>query len=239
MKFLLYGIIKQKPAPDDLLLLNGVENKPVIVIGQQDLLVVCSEVTSAAHAPDVTILKEYGMVIEAFHKKDTIIPMRYGCLFDNSEQIHLHLTENKKRYTTLLEELEGCVEMGIRFITETEKELTNKTPSYYKPTEPCTGRDYLMMKRKSYEQQIRMSEANRDLINRCNSSLAGYYKKCKNDTLDPAGVSLTDNPPLLSLYFLTPKSLLEGFISAFMAFSEKESLRSLLSGPWPPYNFAI
>ena len=239
MKFLLYGIIRQTPAPDDLLLLNGVENKPVVVIGRQDLFVVCSEVTTAAHAPDVTMLKEYGMVIEALYKKDTIIPMRYGCLFDNSEQIHLHLTENKKRYTTLLEELDGCVEMGIRFIPVKETEPAKDAPSHCKPTEPCTGKDYLMMKRKSYEQQTRMSEANRDLINRCNSSLAGYYKKCKNDTPDPAGLSLTDSPSLLSLYFLTPKSLLEGFIGAFRVFSEKEPVRSLLSGPWPPYNFAI
>jgi hypothetical protein len=218
--------------------MHGVDNKPVVVIGQNELFAVCSEVTATAHAPDINMLKKYGMVIEALYKKDTIIPMRYGCLLDNIEQIHLHLTENKQHYSSLLEELEGCVEMGIRFILAEATDLAKDASSYSKPAEPLTGRDYLMSKRKAYEQQNRMSEANRDLINRCNSSLAGYYKKCRNDTPDTEGLSLINSPHLLSLYFLTPMSLLEGFIDAFSAFSEKESVRSLLSGPWPPYNFA-
>ena len=43
--------------------------------------------------------------------------------------------------------------------------------------------------------------------------------------------------PLLSLYFLVDRAVVESFRQAFRRLSEAESARLLLSGPWPPYNF--
>lgn len=91
---------------------------------------------------------------------------------------------------------------------------------------------YLTARKAHYAHQDRWTEKYRQVSDRCLARLAGMFVKSKLEAPTPS-------LPLLSLYFLIPRSTVEPFRLAFRQLTETESARLLLSGPWPPYNFVI
>jgi hypothetical protein len=92
------------------------------------------------------------------------------------------------------------------------------------------GLTYLTARKAHYAHQDRWTDGYRQAADRCRAQFAGLFVKCKTEAPSP-------RLPLLSLYFLVPRPVVESFRQAFRHLSKTESARLLLSGPWPPYNF--
>ena len=115
MKYLLYCIFRspEYQMPETLL---GVDGQKVVIVGRNGLRAAISPVAQPVLTPDLSRLLAYKKVVESFHCDRTIIPMRFGSLFDEESQIIRLLEKQAEQYTSLLNELEGCVEIGIKVI---------------------------------------------------------------------------------------------------------------------------
>ena len=115
MKYLLYCIFRspEYQMPETLL---GVDGQKVVIVGRNGLRAAISPVAQPVLTPDLSRLLAYKKVVESFHCDRTIIPMRFGSLFDEESRIISLLEERSGQYTSLLNELEGCVEIGIKVI---------------------------------------------------------------------------------------------------------------------------
>jgi hypothetical protein len=169
--------------------------------------------------------------------------MRYGCVVEQESQVIEMLSAQGAHYEALLQELEGCVEMGLRVLLpsgpwaavipggpEGSREVTGSCPP-----DPAAGQDrlgltYLTARKAHYASQDRWTKEYRQAAERCQAQFAGLFVKCAAEAPSP-------RLPLLSLYFLVPAPAVESFRQAFRQLTETESARLLLSGPWPPYNF--
>jgi hypothetical protein len=69
-------------------------------------------------------------------KEPAVVPMRYGCFLNGMKAIRNALKERRRQYETLLVQLEGHVEMGIRILLS-EKEWRPRQ------AETMKGRDAL------------------------------------------------------------------------------------------------
>ena len=242
MKYLLYCIFQNR-SDFKRGTIVGFEGQPVSAIVANGLLAAFSGVADFNPNPEISQILAYHKVIESFHRCCTVIPIRYGCLFEEESQIRKLLEDRDGQYGRLLDELEGCVEMGIRALIPNSEVTTSahqlpisQLATHDRPT-LAPGHAFLATRKARYAQLEQPPEESRDLIERCRAAFAGLFLKFKLEC--PAFRTPTSvfRLPLLSLYFLVPRSSLEAFRKIFRQVSLKESARLLLTGPWPPYNF--
>jgi hypothetical protein len=231
VSYLLYGIVKDPPAITSNL--TGVQVKPVIFVEAHGLSAAVSELDVEEGAPQVAELLAYAQVVEALHRRQAIVPMRYGSFLNGITAIRDVLKARQRQYVTLLAELAGHVEMGIRIILP-EKECENiSSEGISLPNEKSAinGRDYLALRKIHYHMQEEMSQERQALADRYIQSFSGLYTKQRTEK------DMNNGTVILSIYFLTPESAVNRFRETFgdmMAIGNDEAL---LSGPWPPYNF--
>lgn len=255
MAYLLYGITKDPVISD---ILTGVKGKPVIFIEAQGLCAAISELEVEEGAPPVADLLAYAQIVEALHHRQAVVPMRYGCFLNGIPAIQDILKARRRQYETLLAELAGHVEMGIRILLP-NKECKSIPPEEEEPSlcsdalpttgserktssrgvttappegEPAiNGRAYLALRKVHYRMQEETSLSRQTLIDRYIQTFSGLYARHRTET-DAKKESV-----ILSLYFLTPENTVNRFRETFGYMMAKGNDEAMLSGPWPPYNF--
>jgi hypothetical protein len=223
--------------------LRGVGGHPVYLIPYRRLSAVVSRITATDLVPDLTRVKAFEQVVNSYHRHGTVIPLRYGCVVPEEAQILERLGECGDHYETLLHELDGCVEMGLRILLPSGPwgEVIPGGPGAYRevtdPQPPKPGIDvkspglaYLTARKAHYSQQDRLTNNYRQLADFCCNQLQGLFVKQKME-------APSTRLPLLSLYFLIPEKSEVSFRQIFRQMAGASPARWLLSGPWPPYNF--
>jgi hypothetical protein len=238
-----------------------VGGQPVFPVAINGIGAAVSEISDAHLTPDVPRVMTYQKVIESFHSDRTVIPMRYGCVLRDKPQVIQLLKRNARRYESLLKELDGCVEMGIRVMIADcrlsiedlrnselgapSSELENFDPQskIQNPKSKITGRAYLAARKAHYAQEERITEAQNEIIEQFRAAFAGLFVKCKVETAaiaDRRSPTADHQAPMISLYFLVPGKSIDPFRQVFRRMRRRmETTKFLLSGPWPPYNFVL
>ena len=223
MAYLLYGILKA-PAFRDASL-TGVKGKPVFFVTAHGLDAAVSELAAGEQVLPVPELLAYGRVVDALYRRQAVVPMRCGCILDGLPEIHNVLAEKKQHYDVLLQQLEGCAEMGLRILP----------PMHVAPAEPDTppadGSGYLARRRAHYQMNEEAGRQHQALMEHYVRAFAGLYNQQRSET------TTKDGTVILSLYFLIPATQIARFRETFERVVETSAAKALLSGPWPPYNF--
>jgi hypothetical protein len=200
----------------------------VFVVAGDGLAAAASPAGEGDAAPGVSQLLAYQQVIEAFHASRAVIPMRYGCLLEGQPAILRLLEEHRQEYETLLTQLEGMVEMGIRILWNRGPRPAPREPDEV-PSTP--GAAYLALLRKRHPPGDELEAEEGRLAERIAGSLSGCHDRLRAEASNAA------EGRLLSLYFLTRKNSVADFRDRVRRMHLPEETRLLLSGPWPPYNF--
>lgn len=230
MSYLLYCIFGSSVEPD-LRIPPGVGGKPVFVVAHDGLSAALSELSESPLAPDALQTVAYERVVEAFHGSTSVIPMRYGCQITDQAEVVRLLEKRREEYETLLRELAGVVEMGIQVLPRASGSEREAQPFPTISPATMTGAAYLEARRQYF---LRLDQADLDqrrlVADLCNR-LAGVYVHHKVAVPDSRS-----GHPLLA-YFLVPRGSLESFRQVARQLCSRFSLKMLVSGPWPPYNF--
>jgi hypothetical protein len=234
----LFYCICHHPGPEFTKNLVGVGGRPVYQVAHRRLSAAISQVDSTDLAADLPRVRAYERVVLSCHRQGAIIPMRYGCVLPRESEVIQLLDEHSRQYEDLLQELEGCVEMGLRVLLasgpwvaaapEGSREVAGPPPPEAAPSRP--GLAYLLARKAHFAQEDRWTQEYRQAAERYLAQFSGLFAKAKTEGPSP-------RLPLLSLYFLVPRRAVASFRQAFRHLAAAESARLLLSGPWPPYNF--
>ena len=206
MRYLLYCIFRspeyQEPGP-----IRGVDRQPVITVGKNGLSAAVSSVVQPVLTPDISRILAYKEVIESFHRDRTVIPMRFGSLFHEESEILRLLEERAEQYASLLNELEGCVEMGIRIIISDfglrprfqpgglpgrrggayAPEGSGQSPiphptSHIPPRKsPTSGRAYLAARKEHYDKEEQFTKEMEKIAKQFRAAFTGLFLKCKTE----------------------------------------------------------
>jgi hypothetical protein len=217
MKYLLYCIFQR-----DL-------NQPSVAPGRcvmapHGLTAVVSRVKETSAGPSVASLLAYEKVVDAIHRRLSVIPLRYGCLMESESAIIRWLEDHRQEYEALLGRLGGLTEMGIRVLCAARP---GSLPGSCLPP----GAAYLASLRNRYSLGDSFAPEEAQLADRIAGWLSGCYTEQRRE-ISPAGQGR-----LVSLYFLTPRSAVERFRHKARRIRPPGGAKLLLSGPWPPYNF--
>lgn len=223
MAYIVYCIMKDpvvNGAP-----ITGVKGKEVSFVAGHDLCAAVSEMPAMEGAPPVPDLLAYGKVVEDLHRLKAVVPMRYGCFLDGIPDIQRIMGERRRQYHALLEELEGHVEMGIRIL------LAEQAAKPQQEEQTANGRDYLRRRKAQYRMKDEAAQHHQMHVDRYIEAFSGLYGKHRTETASRSG------SVVLSVYFLVPGGAVNLFRECFQRVAENEKFKTLISGPWPPYNF--
>lgn len=223
----------------------GVDGQPVFLIVRNRVGAAVSTIEYAAERiPDISQILAYEKVNEAFHHDHSIIPMRFGCLFDNERQIAGMLKERGNEYRSLLEEIGDCVEMGVRVLISANASNDNSRPlslqaANCKPEAPSSGRDFLAALKVKHAPRERVAKEMAQVVEQCRVTFSGLFVKFKEEYPRHPARQQSEFQDLYSLYFLVHRDAVTPFRVAFQALCSGQVNKFLLSGPWPPYNFVL
>ena len=255
MSFLLYCIMRDPPVECGEM--AGMYGQPVSFVVGEGLCAAVSRVEQeTGHEetmPPVSELLVYARVVEELCNTQTVIPMRYGCFLEGLPEIRHSLHGKAKKYAALLVELDGCIEMGIRFFLPVHgrkpqtlgqeapenRELadgmrgavTRDAPSAVNGQTP--GISYLAERREQYRIREENSRRDRRILDACvleYSELKARYR---------SGSLTTGACESLSLDFLIRKNQVARFREIFRLSNAPVDIRKQISGPWPPYTFVF
>lgn len=248
MSWLLYGIVFAGPrhgSEPPPILPSGVGAAPVRLIEASGLGAAVSRVDSSECAPSVGRALAYAEVVEALHADRTVLPLRYGCVLGQESDIVELLRTQGGTYAKRLRGLDGCVEMGIRVPTAERGSSGNedcgvKSAGWWGDVSgPFSGTAYLDRRKEFYAERERRTHEAAASVQRLRAALAGLFLRCKTEHCAAPGPRSLFDVPLLSLHFLVKREGLPSFRAAVLRIDLTDRARLLLSGPWPPYNFAM
>ena len=213
MNLLLYGIVAENALPVDF-------DESLLLIHAEGMAAVTACCERADQ--DVETVLAFGKMVGRIHQHTTIIPIRYGSLLPDEAAVIEHLTEKAVHYRQRLLELQGCEEMGIR--------LALAMPEPNPPPNPkaISGHDYLQAIKRKYSETEQAEKEAAEL----DMALAGLYSKRCGET----GLFAGQHTYLVS--YLVPRVKLDAFRAKLDRLFETGTHKGIISGPWPPYNFA-
>ncbi len=179
-------------------------------------------------------LLAYGDVIEALHRRHTLIPMRYGCRFESRAAVLRYLCDENKSHKALLTQLHGRTEMSIRAIFPEHRARPKQATAatFEAAAASAPGLAYLELRRRKYKWERQWRGSVDAATHALQRQFQGLFKYCRTETAD------LDGRPAPRLHFLVDRESVPAFRLAFnriATVSTEPELR--LSGPWPPYNY--
>jgi hypothetical protein len=211
MSLLLFGIIAGEysiPIDADL---RGIQSEGLTAL---------VKVNDAELNRESSAVMAYGDQIMRIHQQTTLIPVRYGSLLANEQEVIKHLTDHAAHYHTLLAKLDDCEEVGIRMtLPDSDNEVD---------VPKASGQAYLLARKHVYSVP-ELAAQQETLINH---SLTGLYREHR------ATLGLFNGQRTYLLSYLVPRAMLVQFKAGYFDLAASMGDNVTLSGPWPPYNFS-
>ncbi len=212
MSLYIYGVTDTvDPTP---LQVSGIQGERPRFIDIETLRILVSDYTGTSIIPTKESALSHERVVEALMDQATPLPFRFGSVV-SEEKLREFVRSNQSRLKTSLEQVRGCVEMGLKIIVAAVEP----------EAQPSTGTDFLRARKQSRLQE-------RNVASWVESAVAGAVRRS-----DVSSVEGTVRP-VVRIAHLVPRPLLGDYRSRVDELVQRRTdHRFLRSGPWPPYSF--
>jgi hypothetical protein len=175
-------------------------------------------------------------VVEHFGAAGTIMPMKLFTLFAGDARAVEHITGQRERLERLLARVAGCREWGVRVHLD-ERRARAAAATQAAPAAGGTGTAFLEQKRRQQQtsrQALASAQARADEIHEALAARARGAVRREPLAAEP-GMRL-----LLDAAFLVPEADAASFEAEVGRGSDvlaQLGCETVVTGPWPPYNF--
>ena len=233
-----YGVLKAQDARS--VSGSGVANAQVRDVEHDGLAALVSTVEGGALAAAREV-RAHWKVLEETSASATVLPVRFGTVLESEDAVRAALLEpNAERLSSLLEELDGRVQLTVKGKYDEERLL--RTVMRDTPAIAAMNRDLRKLpKEAGYYGRIQLGEAVATEVDRLRAEDTGVALD-RLATLAAASRSeaLSAADAAFNLAFLVDRDRIDGFSKAVAdlarEFGERVSIRYV--GPLPPYSFA-
>jgi hypothetical protein len=242
MKHLLYCIFSPADEWRKDIARSGIDGAALAVVTHNGLAAIISDVVHNEISQDSANVLAYHKVIESFHDRFGVIPIRFGTVVEKEEEVKRLLEQQGDRYRTLLNQLDGCVEMGVRIIVDDlGKPAKGCCESSASQLSACctSGAAYLADRKAHQDAEALADERDRQVIDRYRSAFEGLFIRFKTEKSRYTVFGPLSKSFLLSFCFLIPRHAVKSFRMECADLSSRDKAKMMFSGPWPPYNFVL
>lgn len=171
---------------------------------------------------DLEELVHYEETVETVMRRHTILPMRFGSVVDDEQEVRDLLKARAREFATALAQLDGAVEYGVQASVATAGSGSAPTGAAV-----AAGPGESYMRARLREQQCR-----RELQDWLDQALDGTVRRRVFRVTPVCG------PSSISGAFLVDRAGEETFRRRIAELTEAADHKLSWSGPWPPYTFA-
>lgn len=223
-KAFLGSVRSRRPFPVEGL--NGVNSSQVFAYPSGDLAVIVSEYIAGELSQQAVI--EHARVVSDCFRNTTVLPFRFGTVFENDEALRRAIRANRKAFTDSVSKLKGKAEMHLKLVVK-DGSLREAMNDIELPT--SVGGEYLSrLREKAARHRERQTKA-RALsvqVNKLFHPLEEEVSCRKNET---GGMSI-------DIAHLIDTKAVERYQNSYTsAMRQLKNCEILISGPWPPYHF--
>jgi len=214
----------RKPIPLESVL--GVGGNQVFLYPASDLAIVVSE-----HTPTEPLNQKAGVdharVIADCFKHSTVLPFRFGTVFQDDEGLRKSIRSNQRQFQGNLERLHGKTEMHLKIHVDAccTKELDKHLPL------EGVGKEYLSnLRENATRQRERQTRAR---------AVSFQMHRMFSPLDEEVSCRMTESGKmLLDIAHLIDRKCVERYQNKFATTSAMmRECHMQLSGPWPPYHF--
>ncbi len=214
----------QHQPPGDL---KGIDNATVELLRVDELGVWMS----AGERPQVSVeaVQAHNRVVEvAVTQEVTPVPLRFGQWLEDAGRLEDVVRERGNEYASLLARFAGCLEFGLRLVDPDDPAEAQEVRS-----QPSSGTEYMQALRDS-SKLAEQKQAEIEAIG------AGVRELLGDIVRDERVESAQTRHAVLTLSHLVAREHFDEYRErARRVRTMFPALRLLLTGPWPPYSFAV
>ncbi|CAJ0779878.1 GvpL/GvpF family gas vesicle protein [Ralstonia chuxiongensis] len=221
MAWLIYAVLPRPPS--SLPALAGVDGATLATVCHSGL---CAAVSRHAGTPAASVAATlaFGDVVTALWARANVVPLRFGSSFGARRELLAWLDAERGAFRTLLRLVGGCAEIGLRCA------LAQTVRGEHLIPDCGEGHAYLATRMRQIEATWRHEFAGRGQTERFAAALTGRYRRWRFDGVSEGFVGMT---------FLVPCHGVDDFVRACQRYASEAGGPLYMSGPWPPYSFAM
>jgi hypothetical protein len=208
--------------------LQGVNGAPVFGYPSGDFAVIVSEYERSGAALDEKSVLEHARVVSLCFRQGTVLPFRFGTVFDNDDALRQAVRANRKAFEQSVQRLRGKAEMHIKLVVRDGSLRDAMTDTLLPDT---VGREYLAQLRvKASRDRERQTKA-RALSVQVHKLFNPLEEEISCKKVDAEGM-------LIDIAHLIDSKSVEKYQNRYnTATKQLKNCEVTVSGPWPPYHF--
>jgi hypothetical protein len=208
--------------------LTGIEGRAIELVDVGEVAVWASRTERTQVSIDA--VQVHNRVVEAaVTERVTPVPLRFGQWVEGAEKLQSLMADRAALYATSLAHFAGALEFGLRLIDPEQPDEAQEVQT----SEAATGREYMQALRES----SRLAEQRRAY----SESVEAHVRELMRDIVRDEKVEKAQTKhAVLTVSHLVARERFDEYRDrARRLRSDFPGLRLLLSGPWPPYSFAV
>jgi hypothetical protein len=191
-----------------------------------------------AHADDPRWLGEvaaaHNAVLEVLVDQTDVLPLRLPGLYGDRAALEAVLVEQADGFEASFAAVDGQVEWGV-------KVFLMRNVDDDPPTEPATGREYLLRKAGEADRRQAARDRRTTALLDAHAALAELGTDAVVNSPQDGALSGRPEPMLFNGAYLVGRTTRDVFLTLAQELGDRlwaEGMSMEVTGPWPPYNFA-
>ncbi len=218
------GVRARRPFP--ISSLRGVNGSQVLAYPSGDFAVVVSE-HGAGELDQKSVLEHARVVSECF-RNTTVLPFRFGTVFDSDEALRKAVRANRKAFTETVARLKGKAEMHVKVVVPGQSQR-DTLPEATLPN--TAGGEYLSKLRVIAARDRERQTKARAVSVQVHKLFAPLEEEIVCKKVDSGGL-------LIDIAHLIDSRTVEKYQNRKSAATRQlKDCEVVISGPWPPYHF--
>ena len=207
--------------------ISGIGGAKVLGYPSGEFAVIVSEYTRNGALDQKAILEHARVVSECF-RNTTVLPFRFGTVFDKDDDLRKAVRANRKAFTASVSKLKGKAEMHLKLLVK-DGSLMRMMDDVELPI--ATGGAYLSkLREKAAKQRERLTKA-RALSVQVQKLLRPLEAEVCCKKVDAGGM-------LIDIAHLIDHDSVAKYQNRYSSAQQKlKDCQITVSGPWPPYHF--
>lgn len=216
----------RKPIP--LESIHGVSGNQVFLYPASDLAVIVSEFNPKEEMNQKSGVEHARVIADCF-KHTTVLPFRFGTVFDSDESLRKSIRSNQRQFLGNLEKLQGKTEMHIKI--QVDDCCRDGHGNGTVDSVSGVGREYLSHLREAASRQRERQTRARAVAFQMHRNLSPLDEE--------VSCRLTENGKMhLDIAHLITRKQVERYQNKFaQMIGQMKQCQMQMSGPWPPYHF--
>ena len=207
--------------------LTGIGGAQVFAYPSGDFAVVVTEFVNQGQLNQQSVV-EHARVVSNCFEKTTVLPFRFGTIFENDEALRRAVRGNKKQFVASVDKLRGKAEMHIKVVVKDGSVRDALSENIIPHT---VGGEYLSKLREVASRQRERQTKARALSVQVNRLFHPIEEEIQCRNANGGGMTL-------DIAHLIEHKSIEKYQNRYTtAASQLKGCEIVVTGPWPPYHF--